>query len=65
MLTLVAVVFLETCQQYLRCVILKILVKKTLIKIFLLGILDPNDNWPVGQIRSCTSLRRPNTNRGK
>jgi hypothetical protein len=45
---LVAVVIPKTCQQYLRRVILKILVKKTLIEISLSGILDPNGNWPVG-----------------
>jgi hypothetical protein len=53
---LVAVVIPETYQQYLGRVILKILVKKTLIESSLLGILDPNGNWPVGQIRSCTTL---------
>jgi hypothetical protein len=52
----------ESCQQYLGRAILKILVKKTLIEISLSGILDPNGNWLVGQIRSCTSLQRPNTN---
>jgi hypothetical protein len=40
-------------------------VKKTLIEISLTGILVLNGNWPVGQNRSCTSLRRPNTNTGK
>jgi hypothetical protein len=59
------VVINETCQQNLERAILKILVKKTLIEVFLSGVLDPNVNWPVGQIRSCTSLRRPNTNTGK
>jgi hypothetical protein len=62
---LVAVVIPKTCQQYLERAILKILLKKTLIEISLSGILDLNGNWPVGQIRSCTSLRRPNTNTGK
>jgi hypothetical protein len=47
---LVAVVIPETCQQYLGRVILKIMVKKILIEISLSGILDPNGNWPVGQI---------------
>jgi hypothetical protein len=47
---LVAVVIPETCQEYLRREILKILVKKTLIEISLSGILDLNGNWPVGQI---------------
>jgi hypothetical protein len=56
MRVLVAVVIPETCQQYLGCVILKILMKKTLIKISLLRILNLNGNWPVGQIQSCTSL---------
>jgi hypothetical protein len=55
----------ETCQQYLRRAILKILVKKTLIDISLSEILDPIGNWLVGQIQLCTSLRRPNTNTGK
>jgi hypothetical protein len=41
----------KTCQQYLKRAILKILVKKTLIEIFLSGILVLNGNWPVGQIR--------------
>jgi hypothetical protein len=44
-----AVVIPETCQQYLG-VVLKILVKKTLIKISLSGTLDLNGNWLVGQI---------------
>jgi hypothetical protein len=47
---LVAVVIPKTCQQYLGRVILKIMVKKILIEISLSGILDPNGNWPVGQI---------------
>jgi hypothetical protein len=62
---LVVVVIPETCQQYFRRAILKILVKKTLIEISLSGILDLNGNWLVGQIRSCTSLQRPNTNTEK
>jgi hypothetical protein len=41
---LVAVVIRETFQQYLGHAILKILVKKALIKIFLLEILDQNGN---------------------
>jgi hypothetical protein len=44
MLVLVAVVIPETCQQYLGRAILAILVKKTLIEISLLGILDSNGN---------------------
>jgi hypothetical protein len=56
MRVLVAVVIPKTCQQYLRRAILKTLVKKTLIEISLSWILDPNGNWPVGQIWSCTSL---------
>jgi hypothetical protein len=40
----VAVVILETCQQYLGRTILKILVKKTLIEISLSGIVHPNGN---------------------
>jgi hypothetical protein len=62
---LVAVAIPETFQQYLGHAILKILLKKTLIEISLSRILDPNGNWPVGQIRSYTSLQRPNTNTGK
>jgi hypothetical protein len=50
MWVLVVVVIPETCQQYLRHAILMILVKKTLIDISLLGVLDPNVNWLVGQI---------------
>jgi hypothetical protein len=65
MRVLVVVVIPETCQQYLERVILKILMKKTLIEISLSGILDSNVNWLVGQIQSCTSLQRPNTNTGK
>jgi hypothetical protein len=57
----VVVVIPKTCQRYLGPAILKTLVKKTLIEISLSGILDLNGNWPVGQIRSCTSLCRPNT----
>jgi RNase P/RNase MRP subunit p30 len=50
------VVIPKTCQQYLGHAILKIMVKKTLIEISLSRILDPNGNWQIGQIRSCTSL---------
>jgi hypothetical protein len=50
MWVLVVVVIPETCQQYLGCAILKILVKKTLIEISPSRILDLNGNWPVGQI---------------
>jgi hypothetical protein len=50
------VVIPKTCQQYLGRAILKILVKKNLIEISLSGILDLNDNWLIGQIRSCPSL---------
>jgi hypothetical protein len=51
MRVLMAVVIPETCEQYLGRVILKILVKETFIEISLLGILDPNGNWLVDQIR--------------
>jgi hypothetical protein len=47
---LVAVMIPETCQQYLRRAILKILMKKTLIEISLSEILDLNGNRTVGQI---------------
>jgi hypothetical protein len=56
MCVLVAVVIPETCQQYLRRAILKILLNKILIEISLSGILDLNGNWWVGQIQLCTSL---------
>jgi hypothetical protein len=56
MRVLVAVVIPETCQQYLRRAILKILLNKILIEISLSGILDLNGNWLVGQIQLCTSL---------